>query len=72
MNKIFCIFVSEIKLNEELNNKNNNKSVTIMTKRKLYEKPSMKVHVLKQRARLLVGSDQVNASMNGEWEEETI
>ena len=43
-----------------------------MKEKKKYEKPSMKVHVLKQRARLLVGSDQVNASMNGTWDEETI
>ena len=28
-----------------------------MTEKKLYEKPSMKVHVLKQRAQLLVGSN---------------
>ena len=28
-----------------------------MIEKKLYEKPSMKVHVLKQRAQLLVGSN---------------
>ena len=28
-----------------------------MTVKRKYEKPSMKVHVLKQRARLLVGSN---------------
>lgn len=35
-----------------------------MKKRKVYEKPSMKVHVLKQRARLLQASGGVNATMN--------
>jgi hypothetical protein len=40
--------------------------------RKMYEKPSMKVFPLKQKPRLLVGSDSVNATMTGTWEEETI
>lgn len=34
-----------------------------MKKRKVYEKPSMKVHVLKQRARLLQASGGVQATM---------
>ena len=41
-------------------------------KKRQYEKPSMQVFELKQQPQILAGSDQVNASMNGEWEEETI
>jgi len=43
-----------------------------MKTRKTYERPSMKVFPLKQKPRLLVGSDSVNATMTGTWEEETI
>ena len=43
-----------------------------MTTKKMYEKPSMRVFPLRQKPRLLVGSDSVNAKMNGTWEEETI
>ena len=42
------------------------------TKKKEYEKPSMQVFELKQQPQLLVGSDSVNATMTGTWEEETI
>ena len=41
-------------------------------KKKLYEKPSMEVYELQQRAKLLVGSEQVNATMSGTWDEEDI
>ena len=40
-------------------------------KRKKYEKPSVEVVVMKQQPQLLAGSD-VNATMNGTWEEEDI
>ena len=40
-------------------------------KRKEYEKPAMQVVQLKQQPQLLAGSD-VNATMNGTFEEETI
>jgi len=45
-----------------------------MIEKKLYEKPSMKVHVLKQKPQLLVGSvtGDVNATMDGTFGEETI
>ena len=43
-----------------------------MTTKKMYEKPSMKVFKLRQKPRLLVGSDSVKATMTGTWEEETI
>ena len=42
-----------------------------MTK-KHYEKPTTKVVMLQQRAQLLAGSDSVNATMNGTWEEQNI
>ena len=41
-------------------------------KKRMYEKPSMKVFELKQRQQLLVGSGQVDATMNGTWTEEDI
>ena len=40
-------------------------------KKKFYQKPTMKVVKLQQRAQLLAGS-QVNATMKGTWEEEDI
>ena len=40
-------------------------------KRKKYEVPAMEVVELKQQQTLLAGS-QVNATMNGTWEEEDI
>ena len=42
------------------------------TKKKKYEKPSMKVFELKQQPQLLAGSAQVDATMNGTWQEENI
>jgi hypothetical protein len=41
-------------------------------KKKMYEKPTTKVVQLKQQQPLLTGSEQVNATMNGTWEEEEI
>ena len=41
-------------------------------KKKLYEKPTMQVVLLKQQPQLLAGSVSVGATMNGTWEEETI
>lgn len=41
-------------------------------KKKLYEKPTMQVVKLKQQAYLLQASAQVDATMNGTWEEEEI
>ena len=41
-------------------------------KKKKYEKPSLEVVVLNQKPTLLAGSEQVNATMNGTWEEEDI
>ena len=41
-------------------------------KKKLYEKPTMQVVQLKQQAYLLQASGDVNATMDGTWEEETI
>ena len=45
-----------------------------MIEKKLYEKPSMKVHVLKHRTQLLQASvsSDVNATMDGTFDEETI
>ena len=40
-------------------------------RRKTYEEPTMQVVQLKQQPQLLTGSD-VNATMNGTWEEEDI
>ena len=40
-------------------------------KKKKYEKPSLEVVVLKQKPTLLAGSEQVNATMNGEFTEES-
>ena len=42
-----------------------------MTKKKIYEKPSLEVVVLKQQPTLLAGSEQVNATMNGVFTEES-
>lgn len=39
-------------------------------KRKDYQKPTMQVVKLQQQAHLLQASGQVNATMNGTWEEE--
>jgi len=43
-------------------------------KKKMYEKPTTKVYELKQQPQLLAGSvnGDVNATMNGTFEEETI
>jgi hypothetical protein len=43
-------------------------------KKKMYEKPTTKVIELKQQPQLLAGSatGNVNATMNGTWEEEEI
>ena len=41
-------------------------------KKKEYERPTMQVVQLKQQPQLLAGSEQVNATMNGTWTEETI
>ena len=38
-------------------------------KRKEYEKPAMQVVQLKQQPQLLAGSEQVDATMNGTFEE---
>ena len=43
-----------------------------MTTKKMYEKPSMRVFPLRQKPRLLVGSDSVNAKMDGTFTEEDI
>jgi hypothetical protein len=43
-----------------------------MTTKKMYEKPSMRVFPLRQKPRLLVGSETVTATMNGTWTEEDI
>ena len=42
------------------------------TKKREYEKPSVRVIELQHRTKLLVGSDQVDATMSGTWQEETI
>ena len=41
-------------------------------KRKEYEKPAMQVFPLRQKPQLLAGSDTVNATMTGTWDEENI
>ncbi len=41
-------------------------------KRKDYNRPTMKVVKLRQRTHLLQASGQVDATMNGTWEEENI
>ena len=43
-----------------------------MTTKKMYEKPSMQVFPLRQKPRLMVGSETVTATMNGTWTEEDI
>ncbi len=42
------------------------------TKKREYEKPSMKVFELRQQPQLLQASAQVDATMDGTWTEETI
>mgnify|MGYP007032370897 CR=1 FL=1 len=42
------------------------------TKKREYEKPSMKVFELRQQPQLLAGSAQVDATMDGTWTEENI
>ena len=59
---------------ESINNNiynNNLKQKTIM-KRKKYERATMQVVELQQQAHLLQASGQVQATMNGEWEESDI
>lgn len=42
------------------------------TKKKEYEKPSMRVFELRQKPSLLAGSATVGATMDGTWTEENI
>ena len=42
------------------------------TKKREYEKPSMKVFELRQQPQLLQASAQVDATMTGTWTEENI
>ena len=41
-------------------------------KKKLYERPTMKVIILKHHAQLLAGSVKTSATMSNVWEEEDI
>ena len=41
-----------------------------MTTKKKYERPLMKVYPLRQKPKLLVGSDTVSATMSGTFTEE--
>ena len=41
-------------------------------KKKIYEKPSVKVVVLKQTGMLMTSGNNVTATMNHEWTEEDI
>ena len=41
-------------------------------RKKMYEKPTMEVLECEQEVQLLAGSAQVDATMNGIWEEEEI
>ena len=66
INRILCTFVARYNFQNILIN------IQLMTTKKMYEKPSMRVFPLRQKPRLLVGSDSVNATMTGTWEEETI
>lgn len=42
------------------------------TRKKQYEKPSVRIFPLRQKPALLAGSEQVGATMPGTWEEENI
>ena len=68
INRILCTFVARYNFQNIINIIN----IQLMTTKKMYEKPSMKVVPLRRKPRLLVGSDSVKATMTGTWEEETI
>ena len=61
----------KIRINKQQYLYNNLKQKTIM-KRKKYERATMQVVELQQQAHLLQASGQVQATMNGEWEESDI
>ena len=41
-----------------------------ISQKRTYERPSMKVYPLRQKPKLLVGSDTVSATMSGRFTEE--
>ena len=67
-----CIFVARYNFQNIINLIN----ILLMTTKKMYEKPSMKVVPLRRKPQLLVGSyttsGNVNATMDDEWTEEGI
>lgn len=44
----------------------------VIKHKRTYERPSMRVYPLRQKPRLLVGSDTVKATMDGTWQESDI
>ena len=66
INRILCTFVARYNFQNILIN------ILLMTTKKMYEKPSMRVFPLRQKPQLLVGSYTTTATMDDEWTEENI
>ena len=66
INRILCTFVARYNFQNILIN------IQLMTTKKMYEKPSMRVFPLRQKPQLLVGSYTTTATMDDEWTEENI
>ena len=67
INRILCTFVARYNF-QNINIIN----IQLMTTKKMYEKPSMKVVPLRRKPQLLVGSYTTTATMDDEWTEENI
>ena len=67
INRILCTFVARYNF-QNINIIN----IQLMTTKKMYEKPSMRVFPLRQKPQLLVGSYTTTATMDDEWTEENI
>ena len=68
INGDLCIFVARYNFQNIINIIN----IQLMTTKKMYEKPSMRVFPLRQKPQLLVGSYTTTATMDDEWTEENI
>ena len=67
INRILCTFVARYNF-QNINIIN----IQLMTTKKMYEKPSMRVFQVRQKPQLLVGSYTTTATMDDEWTEENI
>ena len=68
INGDLCTFVARNNFQNIINLIN----IQLMTTKKMYEKPSMKVVPLRRKPQLLVGSYTTSAKMDDTWEETDI